>query len=353
MKLNPLTIEAAVGLNYWQNRNKASDFPNLTQQQINDVGKNMPWTQKIGNFLTLGNIEHNKLTRLNDVARNTAGASGDAALRKTAKANKEMLNAQLVNTTANINREWANAGRYTSGQRTAAIERAGEQTTTALAQANAANAQRMYEFQTTTAEDRAYKQAVLDQQPGTNRSGAVGDIISAVTSMYTANPEKTKSDLGWIGKQFGLGGGQEGGLGLTEAPSGPTTEGYYDMGGGTQAAPSQVSPVSLLDMVRPEQKQFGDLSMLGLPPVVAVRQEQPIQQEFNRQTKLNEYTKDPNAFIRDINDDAAQTLRTANYFLQDMDFDDQALLDTVSKMTTDPKNALEYYIQLLKSVEEY
>jgi hypothetical protein len=211
--------------------------------------------------------------RLATASRTASGLAGDAALRKTAKANKEMLNAQLVNTTANINREFANAGRYASGQRGEAILQANESANTALAQANAANAQRMYEFQTTTDEQRAWNQAQLDSKQ-TSKADIVGQILGIGTEAYIKNPEQTKSDLSWLGSKLGLGGG---GGGTFPASEGATSEAMSLFG--ETAVPSNIfvseTEPSLATSAPPRQTTQ-DFSSLLFPKTSAPPQQQRV-----------------------------------------------------------------------------
>jgi hypothetical protein len=103
----------------------------------------------------------------------TNPAVGDAAWQTQAKAVQELINRNLTqNTIPMINREWAN--RYGSGQRQEAISRATESANFAGSNAIAQLALQQWLGQMGLEEERAWRQAMIDMQPGWQEQVASG-----------------------------------------------------------------------------------------------------------------------------------------------------------------------------------
>ena len=101
------------------------------------------------------------------------GAVNNSAWQKQATAVQQMINRNLTqNTIPTINREWSN--RYGSGQRQEAISRATESAQFAGSNAIAQLALQQWLGQTGMEEERAWRQAQLDMQPGWGQQVASG-----------------------------------------------------------------------------------------------------------------------------------------------------------------------------------
>lgn len=102
--------------------------------------------------------------------RPSIGLEGQSAAQEQARAMQSILNQNLASSTIPmINRQWGGAGRYASGQRLGAIERAAGQSQGILGQQIGANALQVYLAQFGAQEERDWRQAQLDlagtQQP--------------------------------------------------------------------------------------------------------------------------------------------------------------------------------------------
>jgi len=107
----------------------------------------------------------------------THNAVGDAAWQTQAKAVQELINRNLTqNTIPMINREWSN--RYSSGQRQEAISRASESANFAGSNAIAQLALQQWLGQMGLEEERAWRQAQIDMQPGWQEQ-----VVSGISSL--------------------------------------------------------------------------------------------------------------------------------------------------------------------------
>jgi hypothetical protein len=153
--------------------------------------------------------ERNRQGHLNDlnaVTRNAKGIAGQSALKQTNQAAQNVINRQLDRNVNQINRNWATAGRYASGAKQKQIGAAQSDANWALANAVAGNAQNAYQFERTTEEERAWRQAQLEaNQPST--ADKIGDIAGLMATIYGTNPEYFNQKLGAVGEKLGIGGG--------------------------------------------------------------------------------------------------------------------------------------------------
>jgi hypothetical protein len=99
--------------------------------------------------------------------RPSLGAEGKAAMAEQARAIQSIMNQQLMQTTIPmINREFAGAGRYASGQRLGAIERATGQAQGMAGGLARQGAMDLYLAQLKAMEDRQWRQAQLNLAAG-------------------------------------------------------------------------------------------------------------------------------------------------------------------------------------------
>lgn len=104
------------------------------------------------------------------------GLEGQAAAQEQARAMQSILNQNLMGSTIPmINREYAGAGRYASGQRLGAIGQATQQSQGMLGQQIGMNALQVYLAQLGAQEERDWRQAQLDFQ-GTQQPSAAGGL---------------------------------------------------------------------------------------------------------------------------------------------------------------------------------
>lgn len=272
------TIGTGLVKGYQSIQNKKKQNALLQARLESDIKSGMDKKEAYRKFfadtysVTGSDVYKKQAEMLGGLVRTPGGAAGDAALRKMSQANKEMINSQLSNTTELINREWANAGRFTSGRRTADIMSAAEQAQTAVARANAANALDLFKFNTATEEERARFQAELDSRK-TSKADILGDILGIGVQAYITNPEQTKSDLGWLGEKLGIGGG--GGV----APTGDATSEAMSLFGETAGssdmfAPQETEPIlapprqpSIFETLLPSMKKTATAAGNYKPPI--------------------------------------------------------------------------------------
>jgi hypothetical protein len=119
--------------------------------------------------------------------RPSLGLEGQAAAQEQARAMQSILNQNLMGTTVPmINREYAGAGRYASGQRLGAIGQATQQSQGMLGQQIGMNALQVYLAQLGAQEERDWRQAQLDlagtQQP--SAWGSAGELAPYLLQYY-------------------------------------------------------------------------------------------------------------------------------------------------------------------------
>lgn len=122
--------------------------------------------------------QRDKFTSGLPTARPATGIEGQDAWKTTANAVQQLINQNLLqNTIPTINREWAN--RYQSGQRNEAITNATNQAQSTGANAIAQLALQQWQTQTGLEEERAWRQATIDMQPGWGEqiAGGIGQAL--------------------------------------------------------------------------------------------------------------------------------------------------------------------------------
>jgi len=142
-------------------------------------------------------------------ARKSAGASAKA-LATVSRTIKEQGLAVERGNVALLNQEWGGAGRYASGARMKAISGLSEKTQAAITNAIAEHALQAYQFNVSTEEERAWRQAQLDANAKSSRAESVGELVGGIASIYGQNPEYWNKT---IGNKFG--GGQPSQAGIT------------------------------------------------------------------------------------------------------------------------------------------
>lgn len=257
--------------------------------------------------------QHHKDT----VTRNAIGSQGDAALKETARANREAMNSALTDATANINREWASAGRYQSGQRLGAIERTTDKAMGELARVNSANALDLFKFNTQTAEERAWRQAQLDAQTGNSKTELIGDILGMGVQTFMSNPEGAKAGASWLGNKLGISNpfGSEG----VSAPdvSSDAMSLFGETEGSTNFfAPEEYEP-TIPNLAPSRQTSQGGVNPLSLGTAPAQNQPTASNKVFNYATVndlansvesmseesfINKYLEDSSQSLKDFND---------------------------------------------------
>lgn len=121
--------------------------------------------------------------------RSTLGIEGDAAFADTAGVFRQQLAAQLGIETAGINRAFGGAGRFTSGQRLGAIERAQGRASGAFGQFLRGTALERFLQQQRLQTQSDIAMAQIEAQRGGGRTQLVGQGVGALAQIFASNPE--------------------------------------------------------------------------------------------------------------------------------------------------------------------
>lgn len=142
-------------------------------------------------------------TRPGIPTRQAAGLGGDEALLTSSRAYQDMLRRQVGMEVSGINREFGAAGRFTSGQRGAAIQEAQQGGRQAFSDAFAKMALQKYLSEQDIGSRERIAQAQLEAAGGQGRTQLTGDILQSLALIFASNPD-------WLGK---IGGGIKSGAG--------------------------------------------------------------------------------------------------------------------------------------------
>lgn len=130
--------------------------------------------------------------------RQSAGLGGDAAMQLSARAYQDMLRRQIGMEVSGINVAFGGAGRFTSGQRGAAIQEAQQGGRQAFSDAFARMALQRYLGEQDIGSRERITQAQLEAAGGQGRTQLTGDILQSLAIIFSANPDWLKSIGGGI-----------------------------------------------------------------------------------------------------------------------------------------------------------
>lgn len=121
--------------------------------------------------------------------RGVLGLEGDAAFADTARAFREQLARQTAGEISDINRQFAGAGRFTSGQRLSTIQEAQTGAREEFGRFLGGTAlERFLQKQRLSSAERI-AQAQIEAQTGGGRLGAVTSIFGSLANIFAQNPQ--------------------------------------------------------------------------------------------------------------------------------------------------------------------
>lgn len=156
---------------------------------IESRGVDVPWYQRYnpiaGPWIARAKEAR---TRPDIPTRQSAGLGGDAALLTSSRAYQDMLRRQIGMETSGINVAFGGAGRFTSGQRGAAIQEAQQGGRQAFSDAFARMALQRYLGEQDIGSRERIAQMQLEAQSGMGRTQLVGSGLQALATLFAANP---------------------------------------------------------------------------------------------------------------------------------------------------------------------
>lgn len=121
--------------------------------------------------------------------RGVLGIGGDAAFADTARAFREQLAKQTAGQISDINRQFAGAGRFTSGQRLESISRIQEGGRQEFGRFLGSTALERFLQQQRLSSAEGIAQAQIEAQSGGGRLGAVTSIFGSLANIFAQNPQ--------------------------------------------------------------------------------------------------------------------------------------------------------------------
>lgn len=132
--------------------------------------------------------------RINVPSRNATGLDAEEAMNQVADYYRRQMARQYALESSDINRQFAGAGRYTSGQRLQQLDLARERAALGMGNFLSQTALQRYMQERNLQTQADIAQAQIEAQQGTGRTALVGQAAGNIASILAQNPQY----LSWL-----------------------------------------------------------------------------------------------------------------------------------------------------------